>query len=272
LKRLVVTADDVGLHRGMTLGAIEAHRNGIVQACSVVACGRELEHAAGLLRDEPRLSVGVHLTLVEDKPLSPPDSIPSLVIRDTFPPTWKSVALRYSVGRIKPADVEREFRAQIERVVGAGLEPRHLNGHQHLHLLPAIFEVVLRLAREYGIRFVRTVQEPPSHRLSGRALALRVLNRLGSAAARAADRDGISHPAQTIGIAAAGHLTSEKLIELFGNVVDGVTELVCHPGIGTADLTRAYNWGYQWDRETRSLCDPAVRRALEEKQIELASI
>ena len=67
MKKLIVTADDVGLDRGMTAGAIEAHRNGIVTACSIVANGREFEDAVSRLRDCPRLEAGVHLTLVEER-------------------------------------------------------------------------------------------------------------------------------------------------------------------------------------------------------------
>ena len=69
-KRLIVTADDVGLHRGMTEGAIRAHREGIVTACSVVANGVAFDDAVARLRDVPALEVGVHLTLVEERSLT----------------------------------------------------------------------------------------------------------------------------------------------------------------------------------------------------------
>ncbi|HKO54701.1 MAG TPA: hypothetical protein VJ276_02415, partial [Thermoanaerobaculia bacterium] len=49
--------------------------------------------------------------------------------------------------------------------------------------------------------------------------------------------------------------------------VDGVTELVCHPGLGDAELAEAYEWGYAWDAETRALCEPSLRAALAERGI-----
>ena len=52
---LIVTADDVGLHPGLTAGALEAHDRGIVTACSVVANGRDFRRAAEILRDRPAL-------------------------------------------------------------------------------------------------------------------------------------------------------------------------------------------------------------------------
>src|SRR5687768_3715380 len=69
-RRLIVTADDVGLHPGMTEGAIRAHLDGIVTACSVVANGAAFDDAVARLRDVPSLEVGVHLTLVEEHPLT----------------------------------------------------------------------------------------------------------------------------------------------------------------------------------------------------------
>src|SRR5262249_20678639 len=74
--RLIVTADDVGLDRGMTTGAIEAHRKGIVTACSIVANGREFEDAVARLRDVPSLEAGVHLTLVEERALTSGEPMP----------------------------------------------------------------------------------------------------------------------------------------------------------------------------------------------------
>ena len=69
-KRLIVTADDVGLHRGMTEGAIRAHRDGIVTACSIVANGGAFDDAVARLQETPSLEVGVHLTLVEERSLT----------------------------------------------------------------------------------------------------------------------------------------------------------------------------------------------------------
>src|SRR5438105_1851652 len=69
-RRLIVTADDVGLHGGMTAGAIRAHREGVVTACSVVANGVAFYDAVERLRDVPSLEVGVHLTLVEERSLT----------------------------------------------------------------------------------------------------------------------------------------------------------------------------------------------------------
>jgi predicted glycoside hydrolase/deacetylase ChbG (UPF0249 family) len=243
---LIVTADDVGLHRGMTEGAIRAHREGIVTACSIVANGAAFDDAVDRLRDIPTLEVGVHLALVEEKPLTP--------IR--FPRKYTSFVPLYLARMISIADIERELRAQIERVLKSGLRVTHLNGHQHLHLLPRIFRVVRALAREYTIPYVRIVDD---HGGSARVLSMRALSFLG----RGAKTAGLTND-RTIGVAIAGHLAD--VVPLLEHV-RGVTELVTHPGLGVS----GYAWGYDWERETRALCDAHLREELSVRSITLAA-
>ena len=175
-------------------------------------------------------------------------------------------------GRIRPDEVQREFRLQIEALLGAGLAVRHANSHQHLHVLPRVHEVVLRLAEEYGIGFVRT----PNDRRPRRVPILRRLGVFGLARlATAAHRQAQHHPRVrvgdgTIGIAGAGHLTVERITELLP-LVGRLTELVCHPGVDERALAAEFRWGYGWETETRTLCDAALRRAIREAGITLAS-
>jgi chitin disaccharide deacetylase len=244
--QLIVTADDVGLHPGMTEGAIRAHREGIVTACSIVANGTAFDDAVARLRDTPTLEAGVHLTLVEERPLT--------AMR--FPKKYTSFVPQYLARVISTAAIEGELRAQIERVLDAGLRVTHLNGHQHLHLLPRIFAIVRRLATEYGIGYVRIVDD---HGGAARPLSMRVLSMLGRRA-----HDTAFTNDRTVGVAIAGHL--DDVVPLLDHV-RGVTELVAHPGVDV----RGYGWGYDWDRETRALCDPRLRDELAMRGIELTA-
>jgi predicted glycoside hydrolase/deacetylase ChbG (UPF0249 family) len=258
VKSLIVTADDVGLHRGMTDGAIHAHLNGIVTACSVVANGAAFEHAVERLRETPTLQVGVHLTLVEERPLA--DGVPSLIgANDLLLENWAAFVPRYIARLVRMRDVERELRAQLSAVLSTGLRVTHLNGHQHLHLLPRIFALVLRLAEEHHIPYVRIVDD---HGSPSRRAAVAALSALGRRA-----RGPLTN-ARTIGVADAGHLTD---ITPLLDHVQGVTELVCHPGLGDAALAEAYPWGYGWEAETRALCEPSLRAALAGRGIGLAA-
>jgi predicted glycoside hydrolase/deacetylase ChbG (UPF0249 family) len=246
VKRLIVTADDAGLHRGMTEGAIRAHREGIVTACSIVANGAAFQDAVERLRDVPSLECGVHLTLVEERALT---SLRMPKKYTTFVPLYLARAISIDA-------IERELRAQLEKVLAAGLRVTHLNGHQHLHLLPRIFEVTMKLAREHAIPYVRIVDDRGG---SARRLPMTILSTLG----RRARTQGMTNH-HTIGVASAGHL--RDVVPLLEHV-DGITELVTHPGV---DVT-GYGWGYDWDAETRALCDPRLRDELAKRGITLAA-
>ncbi len=271
MKTLVVTADDAGLHPGMTLGALRAHERGIVTACSVVANGRALDDAIERLRDHPKLDAGAHLTFVGgERPLSPPEEVRSLLGPDgAFLPGFRAFAVRYFLGRIDAAELEAELRRQIERLLAAGLKLVHANSHQHLHVLPRVFEIVLKLAEDYRIPWVR-IPRDPAVSLSPRSLEIGILNRIGrqarrrlaSSAARTADR--------TVGILDAGRLTPGRLIRVLKDI-EGVTELVCHPGVGDRELAGVYDWGYGWDEETAALCDAGVKEGLRDRGIEVMS-
>ena len=272
--QLIVTADDVGLHPGMNAGAIEAHERGIVTACSIVANGEAFEDAVRRLKDHPRLDVGLHLTLVEERPVEPLSRVASLVDADgKFFRNFKRFVLRYGLGRIRVSEVERELAAQIEKALAVGLKVTHLNGHQHLHVLPAVFESTLRLAELYSIPYVRTPAEglTVEHVSMFRQTSMRMLNRFGMNARRMAREAGVFTNSRTIGIAQAGHLDRRALLSLIDRL-EGVTELVTHPGIGSAEIARMYNWGYNWDTETLALCDPAVREAIRARRIDLVGV
>ncbi len=269
MRTLVVTADDVGLHPGLTLGAIQAHDQGIVTACSVVATGNALDDAVERLRERPGLDAGVHLTFVGERPLSPPERVRSLLDKDgAFLPGFRAFAVRYFLGGIDGAELEAELRRQIEKLLAAGLRLVHANSHQHLHVLPRIFETVLKLAEEYRIPWVR-IPNDPAATLSPRSLEIGILNRIGRQARRRLEGGAIRTADRTVGILDAGRLTPERLARVLKDV-QKVTELVCHPGIGDEALEAAYGWRYGWDRETAALCDPGIRKALQEGGIEVS--
>ena len=246
MKSLIVTADDVGLHPGMTAGAIRAHEQGIVTACSIVANGRAFDDAVSRLRDVPSLEVGVHLSLVEE---------PSLTgIR--LPRSWKT----FPFSRLSSEAIEKELRTQIEKVLRTDLRVTHLNSHQHLHMAPRVFSIVTRLAEEFGIGYVRVVDDWGGRAGLARTVAVRVLSSLG----RAARRPGLTND-RTIGVLEAGHL--QNIVPLLDHV-EGVTELVGHPGVNVGEYA---HWKYDWDTETKALTASGLRDELDRRQIRLVT-
>ena len=275
MARLIVTADDVGLHPGMTEGALRAHRDGIVTACSVAANGRYVEEAAAKLRETPGLAVGIHFTLVGESPVAPPERVRSLLGADSrLLADWPALVLRYLRGGVDLDEVEVELRAQHRRLTDLGLRPVHANGHQHLHVLPGVFPRVLALAADSGIRYLRIPRDPSRTGWSPRRLGLAGLEACGKLARRRAARGGgepFILPDMTTGIAVAGRLDTKSLLALLSDV-RGLAELVVHPGVGRETIAKDYAWGYIWDAETAALCEPTVRAEIASRGIELTSL
>ncbi len=266
---LLVTADDFGLTEGVNRAVLRAHRDGIVTSASVLAVGRAYEDAVRMAKAAPDLAVGVHLAAVgEDPPLLPATSVPSLVdAAGHFPLAYPAVLRRAMLGRLEVDDLRREFRAQIERVVGDGLAVTHLDTHQHLHLWPSIGAVVVELAHEFGIPGVRL---PRSHRrgpvgLGVSALAALLHRRLESA--------GLTQTGDFAGLDEAGALHRRLGYAVSGLARRGsrTAELNAHPGEDAdPDLAR-FSWGYRWGGELAVLTDPASRALITDHGFELAS-
>lgn len=271
--RLVVNADDFGLTIEVNQGIVEAWRDGIVTSASIMACGDAFEHAVRVAGECPALDVGVHLTLVEEKPVSPPRSVPSLLGPDGgFFPHVTVLARRHLAGRVRREEVRDELRRQIERVLGAGLRISHLDSHQHVHVLPGLGTIVRDLAREFGVERIRH----PHERLRGYMLRDRVPGRLAAMlalnlACASARPNGLRTADQFAGSFFAGRLNRRNLFTVIDHLSGpGTCELMCHPGRPPRG-DRYAHWNYDWREELAALTDPAVRDYLQEKGIRLAS-
>jgi hopanoid biosynthesis associated protein HpnK len=268
--RLIVHADDFGLSEAVNRGVLAAHENGIVTSTSIMAGGAAFEHAASLASRCPSLDVGVHLTLTEQRPVA--DSVPSLVDADgRFAPHATRFAARYLRGEIALADVRAELQAQIRRVREHGIAPTHLDGHQHVHVLPGIARVVAELARENGIRAVRVPAERlRAYMLKDRARAKRVAEQLAIGALSAlAPLAPLRRVDRFVGFYFGGRLNEQNLRTVVVHLpTRGTAELMCHPGI--EDPASPYgHWGYSWAAETAALTSPGIRALLAERGVRL---
>jgi chitin disaccharide deacetylase len=259
---LIVNADDYGLTPAVSRAILRSHRDGIVTSTSVLSPAPGFEPLVAALRDTGGIGVGAHLAAVgEDPPLLTAREVPSLVDgRGRLASSWRVFLPRMAARRIDPDDLRREFTAQIGRITGAGLKPGHVDTHQHLHLWPAVGEVVLDVAETAGITAMRIIR---SAARSPVGVTVRRLGRRleGRAAAR-----GVRFPATASGLDEAGTLDRprlERAIDRLAAAGAASAELATHPGEGGDPDLRRYDWGYVWAEELAGLTDPAVRRRVE---------
>ena len=277
MRRLIVNADDFGLHAAVNRGILTAHTEGIVSSTSLMAGGAAFDDAVRIARHCPQLGVGVHLTLVGASPLLPVAEVSSLLDEaGDFYGSYPLFIKRFLRGKIRLAEVERELAAQIDRVRMAGIQPSHLDSHQHLHVLPGIGGLVLDLARRFSIRAIRIPAEPVAFigatpatvgRLVGRGGLTMLANLFRQHAAAA----GIRTSDHFYGMLAGGQLTEPAILAILRRLPPGDSELMTHPGFADESLADAFRWDYQWDAERQALAAPAVRELLVERQIRLIS-
>jgi chitin disaccharide deacetylase len=267
---LIVTADDFGLTAGVSHGILRAHREGIVTAASIIGVGAAFEIAGQLARETPSLSLGVHLALVgEDPPLLTAQEIPTLVDdRGRFPRSWRTLVARAAARRIDPADVRREFSAQLERARGIGVPLSHLDTHQHVHLWPEIAEVAIQLARDHGIRALRV---PCSHGRTPVGFGVAILGRQLRARA---ERAGLLVTDTHVGLEESGRidkLTLARAIRRAARCGATTAELTVHPGEHNDPELARFAWGFGWGRELEALVDPTARELVSQVGYRLGS-
>jgi len=263
-RQLVVNADDFGFTPDVNSGIVEAHRRGILTATTLMANGEAFDDAVRLARETPSLDVGCHLVLIGGR---------SLVTGHPFPATVAQL-LRALAGRqIRLYD---ELAAQTRRVIAAGIRPTHLDTHKHTILAPPVLQAVARVARDFGIRWVRRPIDFPIHGLGGAPPLTRLANgALGLLRGRF-HRVLAAHGCRTVdhfaGFQMTGRLGSGELTALAAALPEGSTELMCHPGhLGEALRNAPTRLKASRQRELAALIAPEVRQALEQHSIELVN-
>lgn len=253
MKNLIVNADDLGWTEGVNRGIAEAHRNGIVTSASLLANGAAFDSGLTLARSTPGLGVGVHLNLTDGAPVAPRELVASLLNEAAeFEGGPEALLLRIAKRDVALTEVEQEWEAQIEKVFEAGVQPTHLDGHKHVHMLPGLLEIALRLAKRHNIAAMRVAHEESSLRAALSAgdelhatvvlkqgVQARGLKLLARDAHKMAERSGIASTDYFCGIAQTGVLSKRGVLQMLASLPEGTTELMCHPGYVDADLQKS---------------------------------
>lgn len=161
-KKFILNADDFGLSKALNRAVLEGYQACFLKSASIVANGEAFDEAVNAILPQcPDLGVGVHLNLLVGKSLC--SDLTTLTNEDQdFNNSYLSLLIKsYNPKEVEFFEqVEREFRRQIEKVMSK-TAVSHIDSHLHIHSIPRIFDMVCRLAKEYGIKQVRTHFEKP---------------------------------------------------------------------------------------------------------------
>lgn len=277
MKKLIINADDFGLHELVNNGIIKGHETGFITSTSIMPSGQAFEHAVALALEHPKLGIGVHLTLVSENTLTDPRLVPSLIDTEgKMQSNYVKFLLRFIYGKIRLSDIRMELTAQVEKVVSAGIRVTHLDSHQHLHVFPGIIDIVLDIAKKYNIKAMRIPDESymflhKNHGSIPRIVARDGLTFLARLARNKAQKNGLAVPDHFFGMLSGGNMSEASLGHIINKLPQGISEIMMHPGNDNEALNAIYGWQYHWQTELDAVTSPAIRQYITENKVQMIS-
>ncbi len=277
-RKLIVTADDLGLSSEINQGILDAHQAGIVTSASLLVNAPETESAVALARKNPGLEIGLHWSLVEGHCLlgrecSLTDTRRYLGKYLCLHRHWKPFMIRYFLGRIRMEELAEELELQVKRFLSFFPDIPFANGTQHLHLLPGVRNLIIDLAKKYGIRALRVPHKIiPTPGVKARVLFSRMMGRLGHDFFSHLEGSGIRTAGSFAGFDMSGTVQADRILSLLDHLPKGSCELMTHPGLDCPALRKELPWGYHefnWAGEREALISSDIRKKIDSLGISL---
>jgi hopanoid biosynthesis associated protein HpnK len=255
--RLIVTADDYGLHEAVNEAVERGYREGVLRAASLMVAASAVVDAVERARRLSGLAVGLHLVLADGQAILPPARIPDLVdVHGRFNDAMVRNGFRFFFLPCVRRQLAAEIRAQFEAFAATGLPLDHVNAHKHFHLHPTIFSLMLSIGREFGLRAVRLPAEPGMGPWLQPWLALM---------RRRMDKAGIFYNNHVFGIRHSGSMDEAALLDILRDLPDGLSELYLHPAARGGLIASMAD--YRHADELAALLSPRVRDTIAERYL-----
>jgi hopanoid biosynthesis associated protein HpnK len=263
--RLIVNADDFGLSPSVNEAVIRAHRDGILTTASLMVNEPGFDEAVKLAKENPKLGVGLHLTLLHGHSALPPEKIPGLAnSQKEFSNSPVAVGMKYFFCGSLKEQLRAEIHAQFKKFRSTGLKLDHVNGHLHLHLHPTIFKILMDDSEMLGITHLRFTRDCLSRarKISSGHLFYKtshaaIFEFLSSRARKTLDAKKIRHAQITFGLLQDSRVDEDYLLKLLPLLPDGDSELYSHPSLD------------KFKHEFDALVSPRVKELVQKLGIEL---
>ena len=271
LKLLIVTADDFGAAPEVNDAVETAHRRGILTAASLMVSAPAAADAIARARRLPSLRVGLHLVLLEGRPVLPPAALPHLVNgAGTFPANAAAFGTRLACSRAARRELAAEITAQFAAFRDSGLTLDHCNAHKHFHLHPVVGSLIAAIGPRFGLRAVRLPLEPAAVLRSVERRTFSSSAALAQPFARALRRRlaaaGLLTTDRVFGVRWSGQLRRERLAGLIRHLPPGSSEIYLHPATGAYPGSAR---GYAYREELEALTAPEIIAACRDLRLRL---
>ena len=262
MKTVTFSADDFGLSEAVNEGVERAHRDGILQAASLMVAAPAAADAVRIARANPSLRVGLHLVAIEGPAILPHRLIPGLVDETgQFPSDQLRLGLNYFFRPGIRRQLWAEIAAQFAAFAATGLTLDHANAHKHMHLHPTVGAMLLRAGAAHGLRRIRVPAEPPAVMArcgSPATFGNTLLYRWTGVLRRQARIAGVVANDHCFGLAWSGHMTASRVRLLLDNLPDGDSEIYFHPAARRDELLDRLMPDYQHEAELAALLDNSL--------------
>lgn len=240
--------------------------------------GEAFDDAVEQARNNPDMSVGIHLVLVQGIPTVPPVEIPGLVSPEgPFLNSPVLAGMKYFFLKSLRPQIEKELRAQIQKFVSTKLKLSHINSHLNIHMHPSIFDIVLKLAEEFGVKNIRLTKDNLflNLRLDRNALVYKLLhslifNILTKLYRKKLLRNGFRFTDMVFGLLQSGNMYETHVSGLLNNLKDGTSEMYFHPDSFPGDNWYGKPTNYKCSEESHALLSHKIKSIIKENSIKLA--
>ncbi|MBF0217119.1 MAG: ChbG/HpnK family deacetylase [Candidatus Omnitrophica bacterium] len=238
MARLIINADDLGYSVEINDAVKKCFSLKKISGASLMPTGGAFLEAVAMLKSLGIKEIGVHLAITGGLNPSCPErgAVSSVLDKNgAFLSGYLCFAWKYLSGFSDKRHVYNEFKAQIDRVKAQGFSITHIDSHEHVHMLPGIFKIGLRLAKEYNIPYVRFPYEPSFVIFKNfgvkdilRHTVLKISCLLGLGVLK---ESGLGSHAGFLGHFHSGRIDRGVFEFLLGGVKDGVYEIAFHPAV-----------------------------------------
>lgn len=270
-RKIIVNADDFGQVPNINEAVIRGHEEGIITSASVIITSNFSEEALRIAKDYPELSLGLHFNFSSDKPVS--SSHTTFADNGRFPDAdrmtkeGKTKEFFKRALEMRSDEIYYEMEAQIELFRGwYGEVPCHCDIHWFLGSLENFTAPYVAIAKRYQM-FIR----PPV--VFGSLDTEEWNPNLWRIDQKFVDQLKFKGLETTdfINFRFSGRENSnvESLEKILADLEEGVTEIVCHPGLKQENPTA---WGnLDWYGEFKTLTSPGIKEFIREQKIKLTS-
>jgi len=279
---LIINADDFGASESVNRAVVEAHRAGTVTSASLMAGGPAFDPAVSLAAGLPGLGLGLHFQLTQGRPLSGYGQVPSICGEGGAFLSRRRLLGRLLGQQVRPGEIRIELEAQLQVLEENGLKPSHIDGHQHVHVLPGVINIVLEEAWRRGLAVRVPLEElvwtggrmkkkdvfRAVKKLAFRPLALRARQQV-----RAGGLVHNDHFRSIFGLVPEPErIDVQAFRPLLENLRPGVTEIMVHPA-WEPDCGHLWDQGLLKDRleEAWLLAGPELGQALAQEGFRLTN-